>query len=161
MSEPNTNLYKCLSGLLSGLTCVNKNFVEYDDNLVDLLLKLGQMNMSPADERMSYSTRTITDLTGSGPFSLALDFIYRITITEDTTFILPNISDVSLMHEILITVKFNHGNNYPLYVTFKDSQNNTIEPMDINDWDDGDVVEYLCRYESLLGKWCIMPMKMS
>lgn len=158
MAESNTNLYKCLSGLLSGLTKVNGNLVKYEDEMNELLYTLGTYNLDEEDAKMGYSIRYIDDLAGKSTYELK-NGIYRTALTQDTTFILPDVADTTYMHEILLTVKIDSA--VPLYITFKDESNNVITPMDVNEWDDGDVVEYLCRYESFLQKWCVMPMKMS
>jgi len=153
-TAPSGLLYSCLSGLLYGVSGVNDNFKEYDKSLSGFLTMIGELDVDPIEQRMAYSRRFIDDLTGSSSYTLT-DGIYRSVISQDTTFVLSTPEDTSILHEILITVKFTDV----YYVTFKDASNNTIDTTDLNDWDQNDVVEYLCRWESFLNKWVVMPMK--
>lgn len=152
--DSSSNLYCCLSGLLSGLSGVHRNFKIYDEDLADLYAAVGEIDVSPSESRMGYSRRYIEDLTGASTYTLE-DGIYRTAVSQNTTFVLSDPEDDTIFHEILITVKFNNVYN----VIFKDGNGNTLETQGTNAFDQNDVVEYLCRYESFLSKWCIIPMK--
>ena len=59
-------------------------------------------------------------------------------------------------HECILTVKFS---STVLTYEFQDSAGNTLVPLPLNgDIETGSVVTFLCRYESLLSQWVIMPV---
>ena len=151
-----TVLSECLSGVFTGISGVNRNFIKYDTDLAELLSEMSDIDEDPQDARMTFSKRWIDTLTGSTQYTLS-DGIYQIELGADTTFILPTPEDLTIFHEIVITAKYT--NQYD--VTFKDGNNTTLSTLTSNDWDVNDVVEYLCRYENFLNKWCIMSMKMN
>lgn len=86
------------------------------------------------------------------------------TLTEGTfeqapnatpTFVLPEITDTSVVHTIKLTIKTKTG---VTSVNFKDSGNQAVTPETIDGTvEAGDLVEYTCKYESLLDKWVVYP----
>ena len=160
MSE--TNLSNVLSSLYQGVSGVYENFLDYDDELSGLLSAVQAIDIDAQgeSETIAYSVKPkIITLAGSTTYALEDSKIYNTVLVADTTFTLPAIEDLSILHEIILTVKFD-GN--PWYATFRDSSNNEISTMDggNNYWSAGDVVQYLCRYEPFLLKWVVMPMKL-
>jgi hypothetical protein len=98
----------------------------------------------------------ITTLDGRTEYVLYDGRIYSTVLVADVDFVLPDITDLTILHEIIVTCKFNGQ----YYARFKDGNGVYITPMDTNYWDVNDVVQYLCRYEPLLSKWVIMQMKL-
>lgn len=61
-----------------------------------------------------------------------------------------------ITHECILTIKFS---STVLTYEFQDSAGNTLVPLPLNgDIEDGSVVTFYCRYESLLSQWVIMPV---
>ena len=80
---------------------------------------------------------------------------YRHAPTSAPTYTLPNVADDAQLHEIVLNIRF--STSVQTYA-FQDASGNPITPLDEPTLEDGTVVSFLCRYEPLLGSWCIMPV---
>ena len=73
-----------------------------------------------------------------------------------SVYTLPAITDATRTHECILTIKFS---STVLTYEFQDSAGNTLVPLPLNgDIEDGSVVTFYCRYESLLSQWVIYPV---
>lgn len=69
---------------------------------------------------------------------------------------MPAVADGSITNDITLSVKFSSS---VLTYEFQDSAGTTLVPLPLNgDIEDGSVVTFYCRYESLLSQWVIMPV---
>ena len=69
---------------------------------------------------------------------------------------LPAVTNATRTHECILSIKFSAN---VLTYEFQDSAGNTLVPLPLNgDIEDGSVVTFYCRYESLLSQWVIMPV---
>lgn len=155
-------LYTTISGIVDGLSGVHSNFKEYDAELSGLLSTVGQVhdlivNGAATMDVINYNTNTrITTLAGSTSYILEDAHIYRCELIDDTTFFMPEILNEDVFHEIVLSVKF----PTVYYTSFKLQDSTALTINGQNDWDPGDVVQYMIRYESLLTqKWQITPVK--
>ena len=164
-----SQLYNVLSGLLSASTKINDNFVKYDADLSGIIQYIDEIEEqatsyesedpeeTPDDNTITFIQRPkISTLSGSTAYELEIGKIYNCTIVADTSFGLPEVTDDSRFYEILMTVKYSGGT---WHCTFKDYHNNTLTPLDNNEWSSGDVVQYMIRYEAFLGNWVVMQVK--
>lgn len=164
-----SSLYNTLSGLLQCSDKINKNFVDYDAQLSAILQYIDEIEESatsyePEDPEEQQDDNTITfiqrpkivSLSGSNSYELEISKIYNCVVTSDTTFNLPEVVDESRFYEILMTAKYSGGT---WHCTFKDYDNNTLTPLDNNDWSSGEVVQYMIRYEAFIHNWVIMQVK--
>jgi len=83
--------------------------------------------------------------------------VYRHSPSAAPTYTLPDVEDDTVLHEITLSVLFSASVQT---CTFQDSSGNTVTPLSAPHIGAGTVVSYLCRYESLLGRWCVMPVVM-
>ena len=164
MSDANNALQSSLFGLFGAVKGVNSNFLRYDASLSSLMSQLSgmqeQLDNAPeiSQDTMVYTIKpTYTILSGDNEYSLQDSKFYRSVIVEDTTFSLPAIEDENTLHEINLTIKLSGI----YYLTFEDANGENVETMDVNAWDTGDVVNYVCRYEPFLSKWCIVPVQLN
>ena len=72
-----------------------------------------------------------------------------------STYTLPAVTDATIQHEIVLSVRFSAS---VLTYSFEDSEGNALAPLSTPTIADGTVVEFLCRYEALLGQWVVMPV---
>jgi hypothetical protein len=73
-----------------------------------------------------------------------------------SVYTLPAITGATRTHECILTIKFSAS---VLTYEFQDSAGNTLVPLPLNgDIEAGSVVTFLCRYNSLLSQWVIMPV---
>lgn len=73
-----------------------------------------------------------------------------------SVYVLPAVSDGSITNDITLSIKFS---STVLTYEFQDSDGTTLVPLPLNgDIEAGSVVTFLCRYESLLSQWVIMPV---
>lgn len=82
-------------------------------------------------------------------------YTYRHEPSSTPTYVLPAVSDVTVVHEIVLSVKFSSG---ALSCSFVDASNNEVTPLSSPTIAAGDVVLFLCRYEPLLSSWLVMPI---
>jgi len=59
------------------------------------------------------------------------------------------------VHEIVLEVRFSSA---VTTYSFEDSASNTITPLSTPTISDGTVIDFLCRWSPLLGKWTVMPV---
>ena len=64
---------------------------------------------------------------------------------------LPNVDDTSVEHCVILTVKFTST----ISAVFQDESGNTIATANEVPVSEGDVVEYLCKYDPLQSKWVV------
>lgn len=83
--------------------------------------------------------------------------VYRHSPSAAPTYTLPAVEDDTVLHEITLSVLFSVAVQT---CTFQDSSGNTVTPLSTPHIGAGTVVSYLCRYESLLDRWCVMPVVM-
>jgi hypothetical protein len=73
-----------------------------------------------------------------------------------SVYVLPAVADGSITNDITLSIKFSSS---VLTYEFQDSAGNTLVPLPLNgDIEAGSVISFLCRYESLLSQWVIMPV---
>lgn len=80
---------------------------------------------------------------------------YQHEPSSTPTYVLPAVSDVTVVHEVMLSVKFSSG---ALSYSFVNSSNNEVTPLSLPTIAAGDVVLFLCRYEPLLSSWLVMPI---
>lgn len=147
-----TDLYTILSGLLTLGQNLHQEFSDLNDDLEPLL------DFPVVNGEISYNVSTsVNILSGEITYSLEDNKIYRTELNNDTTFVLPQIDNVDIFHEIVMSIKFNNSCS----AIFEDYQGNALTPMNDDQYYADDVVQYLLRYENYLSKWCIMSVKMS
>ena len=103
---------------------------------------------------------TVIVLSGDTSYELENDKFYRCSISDDTTFELPTVqsNDLTELHEIYLVTFFQTADE----VTFINSATNAaVTPLDENEWDPYDVVQYICRYEPYVSGWVIIPSKIA
>ena len=72
-------------------------------------------------------------------------------------YILPDVSDASVEHCIILTVKFVNT----VSLAFQDTSGATVSTWNDVMIEDGDVIEYLCKYDPLQAKWVIFAGRMN
>lgn len=152
-------LYLTLSGsinCISGQAATISSLSGELDGLKNLVM--GGIDYEAIQDTIVFNSKpAITTLSGDTSYELEDGKCYRAELSYDADFILPDVSDANVWHELNLTVKFDGA----YLATFKDTLNHELTPLDENEWDNGDVVQYLCRYENYLSKWVIMPVRVS
>lgn len=85
------------------------------------------------------------------------DGIYKHAPASTPTYTLPNVSDASRTHTVILTVSFANV----LSLSFQTEAGSTIAPLDTLTISSGDIAEYLCRYDALQSAWVIAAGKMN
>ena len=84
-------------------------------------------------------------------------YCYRHIPESAPTYTLPAVSDTTVVHEIVLTVRF--SSTVPTYY-FEDASGNAIIPLTTPTIVDGSVIRFLCTYEPLLEQWVIVPVEL-
>lgn len=85
------------------------------------------------------------------------DGCYIHTPSAAPTYTLPAVTDATKTHWVVLTVSFASTQS----IAFEDAQGTIIVPLDTLTIATNDVVEYLCQYDSLQGKWVIVCGKLT
>ena len=82
---------------------------------------------------------------------------YLHTPASAPAYTLPDVSDTTVEHCVIITVEFANV----LSLAFRDPRGNVISPWNSLSIVQGDVVEYLCKYDPIQSQWVIFAGHMN
>ncbi len=108
------------------------------------------------DSQITLERPIVTIPPATTAYAFADGAVYQHTPTGAPIYTLPTVTDTERTHTVIITVSFAHV----LSVAFAYA-GSTVAPLDTLTITGGDVVEYLCRYDGLQGKWCIACGKLN
>lgn len=97
----------------------------------------------------------ITSIPASTSQYMLGEGIYSHVPSTSPTYVLPAVSDATVTHESILTVRFSSN---ALSCEFEDSQGNTLVPSPVPQVQAGSVVTFRCTYESLLGSWAVLAI---
>lgn len=81
---------------------------------------------------------------------------YQHIPSTATTYVLPDMQNDGVTHDIILTVDFSNVQTY----AFEDESGNTIEPLPmVGTLTQGSVVRFWCSWEPMLGSWSVMPLQ--
>ena len=109
---------------------------------LDGKIPVGQVNFNQA---------IVTIPSATTEYTLA-DGVYIHTPSSATVYTLSSVEDETVTHDVRLTVKCIDTQS----IGFQDENGNIIVPLGDIYIQYGDVVEYLCQYDPLQGKWAIV-----
>lgn len=102
----------------------------------------------------SYRQEITTIPASTTEYSL-LEGTYNHIPSSTPTYTLPNVTDTSITHEVMLTVKFTSN---VLSYQFRNYSGTQITPSSTPEIQENSVVTFRCTYEALLGNWAVLPI---